>query len=88
MGDPHTHLEGYPKPLKEELGLEGPIDAAFVCHGHHIAHIIEGLRIFGASNIYIVKVQRSFTQRSQELILRFSGKSKSGEERPGNKTLS
>lgn len=41
-GTAHTHLEGYPKPLKEELGIEGPIDAAFVCGDHHIAHLIKG----------------------------------------------
>uniref|UniRef100_A0A3Q2QQR3 Hemopexin n=1 Tax=Fundulus heteroclitus TaxID=8078 RepID=A0A3Q2QQR3_FUNHE len=42
VGEPHTHLEGYPKPVKEELGIEGPIDAAFVCQDHHIAHIVKG----------------------------------------------
>ena len=42
VGEPHTLLDGYPKPLKEELGLEGPVDAAFVCQDHHIAHIVKG----------------------------------------------
>lgn len=42
VGEPHTHLDGYPKPVKEELGIEGPIDAAFVCEDHHIAHLIKG----------------------------------------------
>ena len=42
VGEPHTHLDGYPKPVKEELGIEGPIDAAFICEDHHIAHIIKG----------------------------------------------
>uniref|UniRef100_A0A3Q2DKT4 Hemopexin a n=1 Tax=Cyprinodon variegatus TaxID=28743 RepID=A0A3Q2DKT4_CYPVA len=46
VGEPHTHLEGYPKPVKEELGIEGPIDAAFVCQDHHIAHIIKGQHIY------------------------------------------
>ncbi|XP_040913092.1 hemopexin [Toxotes jaculatrix] len=46
VGEPHTHLEGYPKPVKEELGIEGPIDAAFVCEDHHIAHIIKGQHIY------------------------------------------
>uniref|UniRef100_A0AAX7SDC5 Hemopexin n=1 Tax=Astatotilapia calliptera TaxID=8154 RepID=A0AAX7SDC5_ASTCA len=42
VGEPHIHLDGYPKPVTEELGIEGPIDAAFVCEDHHIAHIIKG----------------------------------------------
>uniref|UniRef100_A0A4W5JF99 Hemopexin n=1 Tax=Hucho hucho TaxID=62062 RepID=A0A4W5JF99_9TELE len=46
VGEPHTHLEGYPKPLLEVLGVEGPIDAAFVCQDHHIAHIIKGQTIY------------------------------------------
>ncbi|KAK5622901.1 hypothetical protein CRENBAI_022702 [Crenichthys baileyi] len=46
VGEPHTHLDGYPKPVKEELGIEGPIDAAFVCQDHHIAHIIKGKDIY------------------------------------------
>ncbi|XP_056904632.1 hemopexin isoform X2 [Takifugu flavidus] len=45
-GTAHTHLEGYPKPLKEELGIEGPIDAAFVCGDHHIAHLIKGQKMY------------------------------------------
>ncbi|KAF3694598.1 Hemopexin [Channa argus] len=45
-GEPHTHLEGYPKSVKEELGIDGPIDAAFVCQDHHIAHIIKGHDIY------------------------------------------
>lgn len=39
---PFTLIEGYPKSLKEELGIEGPVNAAFVCAGHHIVHIIQG----------------------------------------------
>ncbi|KAG7220332.1 hypothetical protein INR49_010168 [Caranx melampygus] len=46
VGEPHTHLDGYPKPLKEELGIEGPIDAAFICEDHHVAHIIKGDKIY------------------------------------------
>lgn len=45
-GAAHTLLEGYPKPVKEELGIEGPIDAAFVCEDRHIAHIIKGQKMF------------------------------------------
>uniref|UniRef100_A0A8C1M3J4 Hemopexin n=1 Tax=Cyprinus carpio TaxID=7962 RepID=A0A8C1M3J4_CYPCA len=46
VGEPHTHLEGYPKPLKEVLGIEGPVDAAFVCADHHIAHVIKGQTVY------------------------------------------
>ncbi|CAB1329142.1 unnamed protein product [Coregonus sp. 'balchen'] len=64
VGEPHTHLEGYPKPLKKELGVEGPIDAAFVCQDHHIAHIIKGKTVYAvdlnASPRVPVK-ERSFT---------------------------
>ncbi|KAK2840091.1 hypothetical protein Q5P01_013831 [Channa striata] len=45
-GEPHTLLEGYPKPVRGELGIDGPIDAAFVCQDHHIAHIIKGHDIY------------------------------------------
>ncbi|XP_005945068.1 hemopexin [Haplochromis burtoni] len=46
VGEPHIHLDGYPKPVTEELGIEGPIDAAFVCEDHHIAHIIKGNQMY------------------------------------------
>uniref|UniRef100_A0AAY4D923 Hemopexin n=1 Tax=Denticeps clupeoides TaxID=299321 RepID=A0AAY4D923_9TELE len=46
IGEPHTHLEGYPKPLKEVLGIEGPVDAAFICKDHHIVHIIKGKTLY------------------------------------------
>ncbi|XP_062312503.1 hemopexin-like [Osmerus eperlanus] len=45
VGEPHTLLEGYPKSLLEELGLEGPVDAAFICQDH-IAHIVKGQTIY------------------------------------------
>ncbi|XP_029138689.2 hemopexin [Labrus bergylta] len=45
VGEPHTHLDGYPKPVKEELGIEGPVDAAFICEGD-TAYIIKGQTIF------------------------------------------
>ncbi|XP_031648394.1 hemopexin-like isoform X2 [Oncorhynchus kisutch] len=41
---PSTLIEGYPKSLNEELGIEGPVNAAFVCADHHIVHIIQGER--------------------------------------------
>ncbi len=44
----HTHTwKVTPKPLKDVLGIEGPIDAAFVCADHHIAHVIKGLASIG-----------------------------------------
>ncbi|XP_045904418.1 hemopexin [Micropterus dolomieu] len=38
-------IEGYPKTLKEELGIEGQVDAAFLCPGEHTVHIIQGQRV-------------------------------------------
>ncbi|XP_042260929.1 hemopexin [Thunnus maccoyii] len=38
----YTLIEGYPKTLKEELGIEGHVDAAFVCPSEHTVHIIQG----------------------------------------------
>uniref|UniRef100_A0A667ZDR5 Hemopexin a n=1 Tax=Myripristis murdjan TaxID=586833 RepID=A0A667ZDR5_9TELE len=48
VGEPHTHLDGYPKTVKEELGFEHAdhIDAAFVCNDQHIAHIIIDDKIY------------------------------------------
>ncbi|KAM4608783.1 hemopexin [Polymixia lowei] len=46
VGEPHTHMEGFPKPVKEELGIEGPIDAAFTCQDRDIAHIIKGHNLY------------------------------------------
>lgn len=42
VGEPHVHVDGYPKPVKEELGLDGPIDAAFMCNNQTTAHIVKG----------------------------------------------
>ncbi|KAG7239343.1 hypothetical protein INR49_029331 [Caranx melampygus] len=41
-GVPYTLVQGYPKSVKEELGIEGHVDAAFVCEGEHTVHIIQG----------------------------------------------
>ncbi|XP_070786476.1 hemopexin [Enoplosus armatus] len=38
-------IEGYPKTLKEELGIEGHVDAAFLCPDGHTVHLIQGQRI-------------------------------------------
>ncbi|XP_053732769.1 hemopexin [Synchiropus splendidus] len=46
VGEPHTLVDGYPKTVKEELGMDGHVDAAFVCDDHHIAHIIKGGHIY------------------------------------------
>lgn len=35
-------VDGYPKTLKEELGIEGHVDAAFVCPGQHTVYLIQG----------------------------------------------
>ncbi|KAJ8246697.1 hypothetical protein GJAV_G00254390 [Gymnothorax javanicus] len=35
-------VAGYPKPLEEELGIEGHVDAACVCDGEHTVQIIQG----------------------------------------------
>ncbi|XP_056611775.1 hemopexin [Triplophysa dalaica] len=49
VGEPHTHLKGYPKPLKEVLGMEGPVDAAFTCSGHQTVHVIKGQTIYNVN---------------------------------------
>ncbi|XP_056445005.1 hemopexin-like [Gadus chalcogrammus] len=41
-GAHYSLIEGYPKTLQEELGVQGPVDAAFACPGDHTAHIIQG----------------------------------------------
>lgn len=46
-GAHYTLVEGYPKTLEEELGVEGPVDAAFVCPGQHTVHIIQGKSTLG-----------------------------------------
>ncbi|KAI1885207.1 hypothetical protein AGOR_G00217800 [Albula goreensis] len=63
----YTLIEGYPKSLKEELGVEGPVDAAFVCEGHAIVHIIQGGKM--------KRIDLSATPRSlvKEVSLPFSG---------------
>ncbi|KAM6945313.1 hemopexin [Aplochiton taeniatus] len=41
-----TLIEGYPKTLKEELGIESPVDAAFACANSNMVHIIQGRKMF------------------------------------------
>lgn len=39
VGGPNTHV--VPKTVKEELGLDGPIDAAFMCEDN-TTHVVKG----------------------------------------------
>lgn len=41
VGESHTHVDGSPKSVKEVLGLDGPIDAAFMCYDN-MTHIVKG----------------------------------------------
>lgn len=41
-GEAHSLREGYPKSVKEALGLEGHIDATFICPKEEIVHVIQG----------------------------------------------
>jgi len=45
-GKQHELVEGYPKTLKEELGIEGPVDATFVCGEYPLLHVIKGRQMF------------------------------------------
>ncbi|KAL2081406.1 hypothetical protein ACEWY4_023259 [Coilia grayii] len=45
-GPGYALIEGYPKSLKEELGIEGPVDAAFVCGFIDTAHIIKDNKMY------------------------------------------
>nr|ARB08604.1 65 kDa warm temperature acclimation protein 2 [Chanos chanos] len=45
-GAGYTLIEGYPKSLKDELGIEGPVDAAFVCGDYEILHVIKGQSMY------------------------------------------
>ncbi|KAM8871716.1 hemopexin [Synchiropus picturatus] len=44
-GAHYTLMEGYPKSLAEELGIEDHVDAAFLCPNKHTVHIIQGDRV-------------------------------------------
>ncbi|KAK1797554.1 hypothetical protein P4O66_000847 [Electrophorus voltai] len=45
-GDTFEPLDGYPVPLKEELGIESPVDAAFICPGKDIVYVIKGKELY------------------------------------------
>ncbi|XP_051915209.1 hemopexin [Hippocampus zosterae] len=63
----HTLIEGYPKSVKEELGIEGPIDAAFLCPDQDMVHIIKGGHIY---DINLLATPRAVTR---DFPLPFSG---------------
>ncbi|XP_034031397.1 hemopexin-like [Thalassophryne amazonica] len=44
-GAQYTLVKGYPKTLKEELNIEGHVDAAFVCNNEDIVHVIQGRKL-------------------------------------------
>ncbi|KAG7331372.1 hypothetical protein KOW79_005341 [Hemibagrus wyckioides] len=46
QGEPHTLRSGYPRSVKDALGLEGHIDAAFICPNVHVVHVIQGNKIY------------------------------------------
>lgn len=62
VGEPHTHIDGYPKPVKDVLGLDGPIDAAFVCHGN-TTHIVKGKIIISSSLFYVPRYIANIVDR-------------------------
>ncbi|KAM9328454.1 hemopexin [Pholidichthys leucotaenia] len=66
-GAHYTLIEGYPKTLKEELSVEGHVDAAFLCPNQDKAYIIQGDRI---REVSLTASPRVITQ---ELTLPFTG---------------
>jgi len=55
----HTLIEGYPKSLREELGVEGHVDAAFLCPNEHTVNIIQGQKM---STVDLTLTPRAVTQ--------------------------
>ncbi|XP_076857281.1 hemopexin [Brachyhypopomus gauderio] len=45
-GQPFEPMKGYPKTLQEELGITGPVDAAFICPNKNTVYIIKGKELF------------------------------------------
>uniref|UniRef100_A0A4W5KIL5 Hemopexin n=1 Tax=Hucho hucho TaxID=62062 RepID=A0A4W5KIL5_9TELE len=45
-GQHYRLVVGFPIPLKVALGIEGPLDAAFICGEHSILHVIKGNQMF------------------------------------------
>ncbi|XP_068612463.1 hemopexin [Brachionichthys hirsutus] len=50
-GAHYVLVEGYPKTLEEELGVEGHVDAAFICPGlsRDVVHIIQGGQVLNVN---------------------------------------
>ncbi|XP_068165201.1 hemopexin-like [Antennarius striatus] len=58
----YTLVEGYPKTLKEELGIEGHVDAAFLCNTYninHTVHVIQGRKVL---SVDLTATPRTTTQ--------------------------
>lgn len=60
-GEPHTLRKGYPKSVKEALGLEGHIDAAFICPNVSIVHVIQGKKKINQQQYSDIKWFGSFS---------------------------
>ncbi|XP_056144884.1 hemopexin-like [Lampris incognitus] len=45
-GERYDLVEGYPKSLQEELGIEGPLDAAFHCEGSPVLFAVKDGQLF------------------------------------------
>ncbi|CAL8289148.1 unnamed protein product [Lota lota] len=67
LGAHYSLIEGYPKTLLEELGIEGTVDAAFACAGEHTVHIIQGDQMLdvdlSATPRTVTKVKRLLTTK-------------------------
>ncbi|KAG5833760.1 hypothetical protein ANANG_G00279300 [Anguilla anguilla] len=60
-GATYTLIEGYPKTVKEELGIEGPIDSSFVCGAESTVHVIQGKKML---DIDLLATPRTVTKES------------------------
>lgn len=58
-GAHYTLVDGYPKTVKEELGIEGHVDAAFACANENTVYIIQGAfrKHFNLSFLFVYEVQ-------------------------------
>ncbi|XP_062312189.1 hemopexin-like [Osmerus eperlanus] len=61
-GEKYELVEGYPKPLKEVLGIEGPLDAAFVCGEYSVLHVVKGQQMF---DIELTAVPRAVVKEAK-----------------------
>ncbi|XP_078259035.1 LOW QUALITY PROTEIN: hemopexin-like [Rhinoraja longicauda] len=41
----YSLIHGYPRPLRDELGISGPVDAAFICPTSSLVYLITGSRM-------------------------------------------